>query len=155
MARGLHVQEDRQMKHYKIENGNLIMTDSSKMVLMMPHLAVGLTMISMSLALIGRIPLEFDFMTMAILLTLIAAVVVFVWAFIKKSYWSELPVKDIKMIKLSSVNKSGFYLQLKNGRQRDLAEVKNVYKGVELLIILREENPAITANFSEEQFTTR
>ena len=54
----------------------------------------------------------------------------------------------IKQVKLSN---TGFYLELKNGKQRDLSQIKSEESAITLLELLRAINPNISTNFSEKQ----
>ncbi|WP_157686692.1 hypothetical protein [Nonlabens sp. Hel1_33_55] len=143
------------MKHYKIQEGKLKMTDSSPLVLAMPFIAVGLTIVSLVLTIVGSRNEEPDFITYFSLALLFTSISVLVWALIKKTFRSELPISDIKQVKQSSVSSSLFYLVLSNGKQRNLSEVRESQRATELLVILREANPFITANFTENEVQTR
>ncbi|SCY08916.1 hypothetical protein SAMN05192588_1083 [Nonlabens sp. Hel1_33_55] len=131
------------------------MTDSSPLVLAMPFIAVGLTIVSLVLTIVGSRNEEPDFITYFSLALLFTSISVLVWALIKKTFRSELPISDIKQVKQSSVSSSLFYLVLSNGKQRNLSEVRESQRATELLVILREANPFITANFTENEVQTR
>lgn len=74
-----------------------------------------------------------------------------VFLLFKKSYREIINVDEIAMIKQNRFQKSGFYLQLKNGKQRDLTEVRHINIALDLLLLLREENNEIIANFREQR----
>lgn len=143
------------MKHYKIKDNKLILTDSSPWVLAMPFVAVALTFVSTGIQLINNWTLELGFLSGLNIILFLLSVIILSWALIKKTFKSEFSITDIIQIKQSSVSKSTFYLVLKNSKQRNLSEVRESKRATELLIMLRSENPSIAANFIEKEVETR
>ena len=131
------------------------MTDSSPLVLAMPFIAVGFTLVSLILTIVSSRNDEPDFFTYFTLALIVIIIAVIVWALIKKTFKSELPISDIKQLRKSSVNSSHFYLVLNNDKQRNLSEVQEINRATELLVMLREANPSITGNFTENEIQTR
>lgn len=131
------------------------MTDSSPLVLAMPFFAVGLIIVSLTLTIVSSRNEEPDFITYFSWALLFTSISVLVWALIKKTFKSRIPVSEITMLKQSSVSNSTFYLVLNNGKQRNLSEGKETTRATELLMMLRSENTSITANFSEKEVITR
>ncbi len=143
------------MKHYRIDEKKLILNDSSTLILMMPYIAVALSSISMALTLYNNWPFEMEFFDIMPALILTACFIMLIWAYIKKTYTGELMISDIAAIKQTSLDKSGFYIELKNGKQRNLTEIKHPKIATNLLELLREIKPSITANFEEQELIKR
>ncbi|WP_146126706.1 hypothetical protein [Nonlabens agnitus] len=143
------------MKHFKNIDGNLKMTDSSSLMLAMPYIAVCFTAASLFLTLLSNRNQESDAFTIFTWSLLIFCILVICWALIKKTFTSQIPITAIIQMKQSSYNSSVFYLVLENGKQRNLSEVRETIRATELLMMLRSENPSITANFTENEAKTR
>ena len=143
------------MKHYKILDGYLIMKDSSSSLLATPYIALGFTTLSLILILVSNRNQETDTFTVLTWALLLFCIIAIVWVLIKKTYKEQFPVADIKQVKQGSIDQSFFYLVLQNGKQRNLSAVKETIRATELLMMLRNENPSITANFTEKEVETR
>lgn len=143
------------MKHYKIKDGYLLLTDSGSSISALPYVAMSYTALSLILTIISNRHQESDAFTVLTWALLIFSVLAISWSLIKKTYKNQLPVADIKQVKRGSVDRSLFYLVLHNGKQRILSEVRESIRATELLMMLRSENPSITANFTENEVGTR
>jgi hypothetical protein len=86
---------------------------------------------------------------------LFASIIVFIWVYINKTFKSELAINDIVTLNQSRFNSSGFYLELKNKKQRNLTKIRDNDKAIELLEMLRAVNPITVANFSDQKVNTR
>ncbi len=120
----------------------------------MPYIATGLTAISMGLQIINHWPLE-TFMDTIFLILFVVSIGVLVWAGLKKTFRAQLPVCEIVQVKQSSWNKEVFYLLLSDGKHRNLSQITNTDSATQLLVLLREVEPAITSNFKEHGVSTR
>ncbi|WP_041496620.1 hypothetical protein [Nonlabens marinus] len=143
------------MKHYKIKDEYLVLTDSSSSILAMPYIALSFTAVSLILTIISNRDQESDAFTVLTCALLILCLFAIGWALIKKTYKNQFAIADIKQVRQGSVDRSLFYLVLHNGKQRNLSEVKENIRATELLMMLREINPSITANFTEKEVKTR
>lgn len=139
------------MKYYKVKDNLLILNDSSKTDLLMPYIAGILTAISLFIQIINQWPLDFDIITILTVLVFIACLVLLIWAYYKKTIYHQVLIEQIAMIKQVKLSNTGFYLELKNGKQRDLSQIKSEESAITLLELLRAINPNISTNFSEKQ----
>lgn len=139
------------MKYYKVKDNLLILNDSSKTDLLMPYIAGILTAISLFIQIINQWPLDFDIITILTVLVFIACLVLLIWAYYKKTIYHQVLIEQIAMIKQVKLSNTGFYLELKNGKQRDLSQIKSEQSAITLLELLRAINPNISTNFSEKQ----
>jgi len=139
------------MKYYKVKDNLLILNDSSKTDLLMPYIAGILTAISLFIQIINQWPLDFDIITILTVFVFIACLVLLIWAYYKKTIYHQVLIEQIAMIKQVKLSNTGFYLELKNGKQRDLSQIKSEESAITLLELLRAINPNISTNFSEKQ----
>jgi hypothetical protein len=93
--------------------------------------------------------------TILISLILLASIIVCIWVYKNKTFKSELAINEIVTLNQSRFNSSGFYLELNNKKQRNLTEIRDTDKAIELLEMLRAVNPIIVANFIEQKVNTR
>lgn len=136
------------MKYYSIKNETLYLKDSTQTILIMPIIAVILSAISASLQLVSRDLSEMDAITIMLVIILFSCIAVLTWSLFKKTYREQIQVDELAAIKNSKLNSSVFYLELKNGRQRNLSQIKNKKSALELLDLLRQESEEITADFA-------
>ncbi len=149
------MRSSNRMKHYKIIGDKLTMTDSSPFVLILPFIGIGFTIVSLIITLISNRHNEVDAFTILTWVVLILSVCTLIWALLKKTFESSLLISQITQVKQNTYNATLYYLVFNNGKQRNLTEITNTRSATELLMMLREQNPSISANFTENKILTR
>jgi hypothetical protein len=138
------------MKYYKLNNNHLHLLDDTTL-LTMPLIGGGLTALSSGLQLLNSDFNNVDFIVVLWVLLFVASIVILILSYFKKSYARTLEISNIKTLKKSSVNSSVFYLQLHNGKQRNLTKIKSLNSANELLTLLKTAHGEIGVNFNDQQ----